>query len=194
MPVVPEFPAIDPPVTELVTDHAMSSDIAEVAALTFPLACPPHATRAMIDAFIRDNLTADDFARHITDPVSDVVVVRDGQGGASIGYCLVHHRAPTHPDVVAVVTERPVSEISKMYVLPDHHSRPGTPSAARSLMEHAIAICGARGSILVWLGVNQENVRAQRFYTKLGFSRAGEKTFDLAGSVEHDLILTRPLI
>ncbi|SKZ70786.1 acetyltransferase [Mycobacteroides abscessus subsp. abscessus] len=60
-------------------------------------------------------------------------------------------------------------------------------------MRAAIETARDRGSVLVWLGVNQENVRAQRFYTKMGFERAGVKTFDLNGSIEHDFILTRRL-
>ncbi|GAB37308.1 GNAT family N-acetyltransferase [Gordonia sputi] len=132
------------------------------------------------------------FAAYIASDESDVLIARTSDG-TTVGYSLVHHRPSTDPDVAAVVVETPSSELSKMYVLPDHHSRGRTEPPAQLLMRAAIETARDRGSVLVWLGVNQENVRAQRFYTKMGFERAGVKTFDLNGSIEHDFILTRRL-
>ncbi|RPA19616.1 N-acetyltransferase [Gordonia sp. OPL2] len=179
---------------EILTDPAGADAVAEVAAATFPLACPPHSTPDDIAGFIRDNLDPESFAGHIANPNSDVLVARAAVGGPLVGYSLVHHEAPAHPDVAAVVTERPVSELSKMYVLPDHHARAGGAAPSRSLMRAALDSARERGSVLMWLGVNQENERAQRFYTKSGFTRAGVKTFDLNGTVEHDFVFVRPLI
>lgn len=177
---------------EVVTDPAAAAGIAEVAAVTFPLACPPHASPADIDDFIATNLGESNFRAHIADPRADVLVARDGVGGPILGYALVMHTEPTHPDVCAVVTERPVSEVSKMYVLRDHHSRLGaTPS--HLLMGAALERARSYGSILMWLGVNQLNARAQRFYTKMGFTRAGVKTFTLGETIEHDYVFTQRL-
>jgi diamine N-acetyltransferase len=178
---------------EILTDPAGADDVAEVAAATFPLACPPHSTPDDIAAFIRDNLDARSFARHIANPNSDVLVARPAVDGPVVGYGLVHHEAPAHPDVAAVVTDRPVSELSKIYVLPDHHARGSATAPSRSLMTAALDCARARGSVAMWLGVNQENERAQRFYAKSGFTRAGVKTFDLNGTVEHDFVFVRPL-
>lgn len=184
-------PSATPVTVEIATDPALAPEIADLAAATFPLACPPHAEPEDIDDFIRANLDADTFTGYLTADSSDVLVARDADG-TLVGYSLIHHREPTDPDVAAVVTERPVTEVSKMYVLPDHHAAGRTSSPARLLMEAAIDRARTRGSVLVWLGVNEENVRAQRFYAKMGFGRVGEKTFTLGGSIEHDYVLTRP--
>ncbi|MFW0784840.1 N-acetyltransferase [Gordonia sp. CPCC 206044] len=178
---------------ELITDLGHAPDVAEVAAATFPLACPPHSTPEDIAGFIRDNLAPSNFARYILRAESDVLVARDVVGGPIIGYCLVKHDAPTHPDVAAVITDRPVSEVSKMYVVPDHHARGRSVAPSRALMDAAIECARANASVVVWLGVNQENERAQRFYTKMGFARVGVKTFDLNGSVEHDYVFAQRL-
>jgi ribosomal protein S18 acetylase RimI-like enzyme len=45
----------------------------------------------------------------------------------------------------------------------------------------------------VWLGVNQHNRRAQRFYTKHGFAINGTKTFRLGAGTENDYVMVRPL-
>ena len=179
-------------VVELVSDPSEAPDVAAVAAATFPLACPPHSAPGDITEFIRTSLDAQSFADYIASEQSDVLVARTEEG-AVVGYSLVHHRPPTAPDVAAVITERASSEISKMYVVSEHHARGRTDPPAHLLMGAAIEAARGRGSVLVWLGVNQENVRAQRFYAKMGFERAGVKTFDLNGSIENDFILTRRL-
>ncbi|MDY6999176.1 MAG: GNAT family N-acetyltransferase, partial [Actinomycetota bacterium] len=49
------------------------------------------------------------------------------------------------------------------------------------------------GAVCVWLGVNQQNRRAQRFYAKHGFTVAGTKTFRLGEDIENDYVMVRPL-
>ncbi|SDU34683.1 GNAT family N-acetyltransferase [Gordonia westfalica] len=177
---------------ELVTDPDLAAAVAEVAGATFPLACPPHTAASDIAEFVATNLGEKNFRGYIADPDADVLVARDGADGAILGYALVLHRPPSNPVVAALVPERPASEVSKMYVLPDHHSRPGL-SPSRALMSAALDRARDRGSAVVWLGVNQLNERAQKFYTKTGFTNAGVRTFELGGSVEHDYVFTQKL-
>jgi ribosomal protein S18 acetylase RimI-like enzyme len=49
------------------------------------------------------------------------------------------------------------------------------------------------GAAGVWLGVNQQNERAQRFYAKSGFERVGTKRFLVGGQYEDDFVLEQPL-
>lgn len=186
------MPSIDQVTIDLVTDAAVAPEIADLAAATFALACPPHADPDDVDAFIRTHLRADRFIRYICAATTDLFVARDGDA-AAIGYTLVHHRAPDDPAVSAVVTERPAAEISKMYLLPAHHSREPGSSPAHLLMTAALDAAARRGDATAWLGVNEENVRAQRFYRKHGFAKVGTRTFDLNSSTEHDHVLARPL-
>ena len=55
---------------------------------------------------------------------------------------------------------------------------------------HRAANGGAR---CVWLGVNQNNQRAQRFYGKHGFTIVGTKTFTVGAALENDFVMVRPL-
>jgi ribosomal protein S18 acetylase RimI-like enzyme len=43
----------------------------------------------------------------------------------------------------------------------------------------------------VWLGVNQLNARANRFYEKNGFAIVGEKKFLVGGKAEDDFVRER---
>lgn len=56
-------------------------------------------------------------------------------------------------------------------------------------MDAAIAAARADGKDGLHLGTHQLNHRAQAFYEKIGFTRVGERTFQLtATEVAHDYI------
>jgi ribosomal protein S18 acetylase RimI-like enzyme len=60
-------------------------------------------------------------------------------------------------------------------------------------MEAAVARAAEWGAQRVWLGVNQENQRAQRFYAKAGFTVTGTRSFRLGPHLENDYVMTREL-
>ena len=59
---------------------------------------------------------------------------------------------------------------------------------ARALIDDGIARARAQGFAAMWLGVNQENVRANRFYEKMGFRLAGTKKFLVGERWEDDYV------
>ncbi len=168
------------------TDADLAEEFAAVAAVTFPLACPPGTSDADTAEHIARHLTAAHFRDHLASPDHDVLAAR--VDGALVGYALVAHDAPTDPEVCAVVTSRPVSEVSKMYVLPEAH---GT-GASHALMDLALTAARERGSVATWLGVSNVNLRAQRFYAKMGFTQVGHKSFWLNGDEQRDFVMLRP--
>ncbi len=163
------------------------AELADVAATTFPLACPPSVTPENVAAFIDTNLTQSHFAAYLDDPDRLVLVAR--RDGRMIGYAMLVRGVPDDDDVQRAVTVRPAVEISKMYVLPDNHG--GGVSAA--LMAEALERAPDLDANTVWLGVNQNNERAQRFYAKHGFSINGTKTFRLGTRIENDYVMVRPV-
>ncbi|HEV7854043.1 MAG TPA: GNAT family N-acetyltransferase [Mycobacterium sp.] len=162
-------------------------ELADVAAETFPLACPPSVTHQNIAAFIAENLTQEHFAGYLTDPDRLVLVAR--RDGRMIGYAVLIRGVPDDDDVNRAVTARPAVEISKMYVLPDDHGA----GASAALMIEAIRLAQELDAKSVWLGVNQRNQRAQRFYAKHGFTINGTKTFRLGTRTENDYVMVRPV-
>lgn len=162
-------------------------ELADVAAKTFPLACPPSVSQENVAAFIDENLSEARFAEYLADPVRMLLTAR--QDGRMIGYAMLIRGVPDDDEVQRAVVLRPAVEISKMYVLPDSHGA-GTSAA---LMSEAVIRAEELGAKCVWLGVNQLNRRAQRFYTKHGFSINGTKTFRLGTRVENDYVMVRPV-
>jgi GNAT superfamily N-acetyltransferase len=167
---------------------ADAGELAAVAARTFPLACPPASTAENIAAFIDTHLSAGRFAEYLADP--DRVVLAAYDDNRILGYCMLIRGIPDgDADVQRAVTTCPTVELSKMYVLPDNHG--GGVSAA--LMQAALVHAGTMAAKSVWLGVNQQNLRAQRFYAKHDFTINGTKTFHLGSGVENDYVMMRVL-
>ena len=167
--------------------HRDATELAAVAARTFPLACPPTAAPQNIGAFIDTQLSAKRFADYLHDP--DRVVLAAYDDRAIIGYCMLIRGVPNDADVQRAVSVRPAVELSKMYVLPGNHGA----GISTALMEAALNRAAAMPAKSVWLGVNQQNLRAQRFYAKHGFAVHGTKTFHLGSGIENDYVMVRRL-
>lgn len=158
-----------------------------MAAITFPLACPPSTTDDAKAAFIAAHLAPGRFVEYLRDPMRRLLVAE--RNGEVIGYTMLVLPAepstdPADKDVAAAVTVRPTAELSKVYVLPEHHGG----GVARRLVEATLRLAADERAASVWLGVNQLNDRANAFYAKCGFSRVGTKRFLVGDVWEHDFV------
>lgn len=166
---------------------ADAAELARVAAITFPLACPPSTTEQAKAHFIATALSEQAFSGYLSSP--DHIVLLAEAGGASAGYTMLVTGEPYDADVRAAVTARPTVELSKVYVMPEHHGA----GVAAALMDASLAAARETGAVSMWLGVNNENARANRFYEKSGFAIVGHKKFRLGDVDEDDFIRERAL-
>ncbi len=157
--------------------------LAVLAAITFPLACPPHTTEASKRAFIAQHLSRTSFEGYLADPERRLFVAESD--GAMLGYTMLVAGEPSDADVAAAVAARPTVELSKCYVHPDAHGG----GIAAELMRASLAAAAEQPARSVWLGVNQENARAQRFYGKHGFAVVGAKRFRVGDRDENDFVM-----
>lgn len=161
--------------------------LADLAAATFALACPPSIGPADQASFLAAHLTAARFAGYVTDPGRRVLVADDD--GTLLGYTLLVLGEPADEDAAAAIAVHPTVELSKCYVLPDRH---GSGTAAR-LVAASLDTAHDAGAAGMWLGVNRHNHRAQRFYAKQGFAVVGTKHFRVGDVVEDDYVMERPV-
>ncbi|WP_427134222.1 GNAT family N-acetyltransferase [Pseudarthrobacter sp. S9] len=171
----------------LKADADDAAKLAELAAITFPLACPPGSPPEDIAAHLADTLSEDNFRVYLADP--DITVLVIDAGGELRGYSLLVDRPAKDPHVAAALTVLPAVELSKCYVHPDHHGL----GVAAELMHASIGAAAATGAGGLWLGVNSQNARAIRFYEKSGFRTVGTKSFRMGNTVEHDFVMERPI-
>ncbi len=165
---------------------ARLAELADVAARTFPLACPPSVAPQDVVAFIEENLSPGRFGEYLDDP--DHAVLTATEGERIIGYAMVIRGFAGDVDVARAVMPRPAVQLSKLYVLPEAHST----RVSTALISAALQQASNLGGACVWLGVNQHNQRAQRFYAKHGFTVTGTKTLRLGRHLEHDYVMVRP--
>jgi ribosomal protein S18 acetylase RimI-like enzyme len=161
---------------------ADATQLHALAAATFPLACPPATPQSSIDDFIARHLSAASFSAYLADDSRRLLIAEVDTVPA--GYTMIVVGEPSDPDVSRAITVRPTAELSKFYVLPDHHGR----GVAVSLMAATIDLARDRGAAGMWLGVNQQNERAGRFYQKSGFLVVGTKRFQVGDRLEHDFV------
>lgn len=163
--------------------EARSADahrVADLAALTFPLACPPGTRPEDISHFVSTVLSAGNFESYVAD--LDRTVLVDETGDAELlGYAMLVAGTPSDAGIRALLSHEPTAEVSKLYVRPTEHGG----GVATRLMTAALDSARRRGCAGAWLGVNQQNERAQKFYTKHGFDIVGTKTF-VVGVQTHD--------
>ena len=166
---------------------AAVAELHDGAARTFALACPPGTQQTDIDALVTQHLSAERFTDYLADPGRTVLLAEDD--GTAVGYSMLVRGPIADPDVRKVIDEQTTVELSKFYVLADRHGS----GVAATLMAATVEAAEATGAATCWLGVNQLNARAARFYDKSGFAVVGTKRFLVGNDWHDDHIRERPL-
>lgn len=174
--------------------------MAWLAALTFPLACPPGTSRQQVAEYVATHLTPARFASYAGSRQHRLLVaeVDNGAGPELLGYALLHLGRPGTEAEAAVLAGAtasggPYVELSKIYA----HPRMIGNGLASELMRGAIAASVSLATdhryapLPLWLGTNEKNDRAQAFYRKHGFAVVGRRTYDVGGQQHDDVVMLR---
>lgn len=171
--------------------------LGELAAATFPLACPPGTDPADVAAFVAEHLSPERFRARLADPAGSALLVATTPDGRLLGYtlCVLPRTADEAPATGgARVATRPVAELSKCYVRAELHGT-GLASALLAAVHEDLAARVVDGVpyAAVWLGTNRGNARARRFYARSGYRLVGRRTFTVGGQEHDDVVMLRPL-
>jgi ribosomal protein S18 acetylase RimI-like enzyme len=158
---------------------ADAAGLAELAAQTFPLACPPGFDAAAISAHVRLRLSADAFRINLADAGLEYSVAVLPTGRVA-GYLLL----AAGP---APIGGRPLLEVRQIYVHPDLHGS-GLADELLSLAAERAAALGLEG---LWLGTSKVNARAIAFYRRHGFESRAERVFLVHGVPNEDWVMVR---
>ena len=136
---------------------------------------------ADLQAFHAASYAPERFAAALADPARRAwIAERDGD---AVGFATAGPCGLPHPDATAAH-----GELHRLYVLPDEK---GAGLAAR-LMDAVLAWLERDGPRPLWLGVWSGNHRAQRFYARYGFAKAGEYAYPVGETRDREFILHRP--
>ncbi|HEY8559192.1 MAG TPA: GNAT family N-acetyltransferase [Pyrinomonadaceae bacterium] len=106
------------------------------------------------------------------------------RNGRAVGYAKL--RADSAVDCVANET---AIELQRIYVV----ERVFGAGIGERLLRHCLDVARAEGYKTLWLGVWEENRRAQRFYEKHGFRRVGTLTYPYGDAVGINHVMEKEL-
>ncbi|KAK2598330.1 hypothetical protein N8I77_011750 [Diaporthe amygdali] len=171
-------------------NEALAALGAEVFRDTFAHSC----TEEQLQAFLDEAYTPEAIAKDIADSSKDVLVATEaGQddgpsssaGGKLLGFAYLTRGS--HEPCVAHL-ERPV-ELQRLYIGLSSHGK----GLGKALSLAADELARQQGFKHIWLGVWEENHKAQAFYRKMGYEHIGEHVFDVGGDLQTDEIWWKKL-
>ena len=165
-----------------------AAGLADLAALTFPLACPPSLDREAVAAFISSNLSTESFQQYLADRSHRVIAGVDDDRKIR-AYALLVRGTAMDEDCAPMIRARPTIGISKFYLDPTLH---GSGEATR-MLDAVIEVAESEAARSLWLATNIANARARGFYTRTGFIERGERDFLVGGVPNRDVVFERPL-
>ena len=156
--------------------------LADLGARTFRETFERHASGLDLEAFLAATYGEAIQRAELADPSRPARILE--VDGVPSGFLQLRlgHREPGVPG------ERPV-ELQRIYLL--RSAQGGGRGAA--LMAEALALAGAWGADVLWLGVWEHNDKALAFYARQGFHEVGEHLFTIGDQVDRDLLLARAL-
>lgn len=102
------------------------------------------------------------------------------RNGKAVGYAKLRRNSP-----IDCVTEENAVELQRIYILERVYGK----GIGEILLNHCLKTAKENGFSTLWLGVWEENKRAQRFYEKHGFVRVGSLTFPYGDTVGINFVL-----
>jgi ribosomal protein S18 acetylase RimI-like enzyme len=128
--------------------------------------------------------SSEKYAGWLRDSGSAVWIAEVEPGQAPVGYLVL-----TKPDLPLADVSPDDAEIKRVYLL----SRFRGAGLGRRLMQEAEIHARERGVRRLLLGVYDGNDAAISFYERLGYKRAGERSFTVGDNTYHDFILALTL-
>ena len=180
----PPDPRYNRRMTQLIR-HATQADcalLAEFGARTFHDAFAAQNTPENMSAYLAKTFGADQQRAELSDPQNTFLIAEND--GTAIGYAQLRTSEPP----ACVSGTKPI-ELVRLYVSAAIQSS----GVGGKLMEACLNESRRRGHQTIWLGVWQQNTRAQAFYKRWHFSIVGEHIFQLGDDRQLDWIMQRSL-
>ncbi|WP_174722007.1 tRNA (guanosine(37)-N1)-methyltransferase TrmD [Actinomyces qiguomingii] len=203
----------------LVVRPAVDGDLvalADLAARTFPDACPSSLTPEQIAAHIAVNLSPQRLALWLEDPRVVLTVAELPQGlpappgetdaealpaGALVGYSAVVAEIldadgalpagldPRPPAVSVPPGPDGAQALAAELSKVYVDARLRSAGIAATLLAEAVSVVDNMGVTALWLGTNAANRRAQKAYRHAGFRKVGTRTYEVGGSRCRDVVM-----
>ena len=197
---------------ELVIQEALTTDaeaIAKVGAATFALSFAHSMPTVDMQAYLEEAYTPTAISKEIASNQNQFFVARlkstEGAETGEVAGFIQMKLGTTDPCIPPDVQ---MCELHRIYVSPDYHGGgTGQLLVERGLSWAQDQVLGSKRLDLavdtmaseevkkrragIWLGVWEENVKAQRFYRRWGFERLGAHDFIMGGTTQTDFVMVK---
>ncbi|KAH8884354.1 acyl-CoA N-acyltransferase [Thozetella sp. PMI_491] len=151
-----------------------------VFTVTFGHSVPPHELQAYLD----DSYSVSAITKDLEDETKDTIVATD-PGGNLLGFAILA-RGSTEPCVDHVEDK---VELLRIYVNSSQHGK----GIGKLLYNSIETMARDQGFKHIWLGVWEENFKAQKVYKAWGYGEVGDHEFVIGSVVQRDLIMMKSL-
>lgn len=132
--------------------------------------------------YIADSFAVEKIRAEIANPKAEFFIVFRNE--KAVGYAKMRWEEKHE----SVKSEKAV-ELQRIYVL----ERVYGTKVGKNLLEYCIEAARNKGFDTIWLGVWEENKRAQKFYKKHGFEQVGTLEFPYGKTVGVNLVFTKEI-
>lgn len=160
--------------------HAQHQDLPQIRQLgitvfsaTFGHSVPPSELEAYLDEYY----SAESIEQDFVDPAKDILVATDGNG-LILGFALLT-QGSSEPCIEHMEDK---IELQRIYVSIAFHGR----GIGSLLFDEVENLARRKGFGYLWLGVWEENFKAQKVYLKRGYEVVGKHDFALGKVVQTD--------
>jgi diamine N-acetyltransferase len=157
-----------------------ASLLAELGARTFSETFAADNTPHDMTAYLAANFNLAQQTAQLNDRASTFLIAE--VTGLAVGYAQLHAGAPAE----GVAGPRPI-ELVRLYVSSEWLGR----GVGEALMRACVDEARQTGHGTIWLGVWEQNGRAQAFYRKWDFHAVGEHVFQLGSDAQRDILMER---
>ena len=156
--------------------------LAELGARTFLETFAADNTVEDMDAYIASNFNVAQQAAELAQPASTFLIAE--VSGVGAGYAKLNKGRPAE----GIVGTNPI-ELVRLYVDRKWFGR----GVGEALMRRCLEEAGRAGFKTIWLGVWEQNLRAQAFYRKWDFRAVGKHVFQLGEDAQTDILMEREI-
>lgn len=188
MPESVSLPPI-PPREEVTLRPASAEDAASIGSLgsrifttTFGYSMPPEDLKA----YLSQSYSTSAIESDLSNPNITTLVAHPKSSSSTIIGFVQLTEGTTDPCLEGIEDQ---VELQRLYVDPNFHGG----GVGKKLMEAVEDVARQRGFKTMWLGVWEENLKAQGVYKKKGFEKVGSHDFVMGSCVQTDWIMTKQL-
>ncbi|ODQ69389.1 hypothetical protein LIPSTDRAFT_7040 [Lipomyces starkeyi NRRL Y-11557] len=160
------------------------ASVAELGAHVFSITFGHSVSPQQLQAYLSESYSIPATAKDVADPMKDMIVVTS-QDGAIVGFALLT-RGTSEPCIAHLES---TIELQRIYVHPTYHGNGVGKILAKKLED----IAKEQGFKYIWLGVWEENYKAQKVYERLGYRVVGDHGFTIGEVVQTDHIMVKEL-